>query len=50
MRGCHRKFWENVSEVIIQIEKTNTMTNTWRQTNTRMAENKGSVQIIKMEI
>ena len=28
MRGCHRKLWENVMEVIVKIEKTNTMTNT----------------------
>ena len=44
MPGCLRKLWENVMEVIVKIEKTNTMTNTWeiqreRQTNTRMTEN-----------
>ena len=41
MRGCHRKLWENVMEVIVKMGKTNTMTNTWerqrqRQTKTRM--------------
>ena len=35
MRGCHRKLWENVMEVIVKIEKTNTMTNTWRKTKTK---------------
>ena len=44
MRGCHRKLWENVMEVKLKIEKTNTMTNTWerqrqRQIKTRMSEN-----------
>ena len=41
-RGCHRKLWENVIEVLVKIEKTNTMTYTWerqRQTKTRMPEN-----------
>ena len=40
MRGCHRKLWENVMEVIVKIEKTktNTKTNTWRKTKTRMSE------------
>ena len=28
MRGCHRKLWENVMEVIVKIEKSNTMTMT----------------------
>ena len=34
--------WGNVLEVIIKIEKTNTITNTWRKikTKTRMTENK----------
>ena len=44
MPGCHRKLWENVMEAIVKLEKTNTMTNTWRQTKTktktRIAENK----------
>ena len=40
MRGCHRKLWENVMEIIVKIEKTNTMTNTWGNTKTRMSENK----------
>ena len=28
MRGCHRKLWENVMEVIVKIEKTNALRNT----------------------
>ena len=42
MRGCHRKLWENVMEVKLKIEKTNTMTNTWerqRQRQTRIYTN-----------
>ena len=45
MPGCLRKLWENVMEVIVKIEKTNTMTNTRgktktekKQTNTRMSK------------
>ena len=43
MPGCLRKLLENVMEVIVKIEKTNTMTNTWerqrqRQTKTRISE------------
>ena len=48
MRGCHRKLWENVMEVIVKIEKANAMTNTWgntkTNTNTRMTENNFWVQ------
>ena len=40
MRGCHRKLWENVMKVIVKIIKTNTMTNTWGKTKTRITENK----------
>ena len=31
MRGCHRKLWENVMEVIVKIE----MTNTWERQRQR---------------
>ena len=34
MCGCHRKLWENVMEVMVKIEKTNTMTNIWGNTQT----------------
>ena len=42
MCGRFRKLWENVMEVIVKIEKANTMTNTWRntKTKTRVTENK----------
>ena len=45
MRGCHRKLWENVMEVIVKIEMTNTMTNPWerkrqRQTKTKIDKDK----------
>ena len=40
MRGCHSKLWENVMEVVVKIKKTNTMTNTWGKTKTRITENK----------
>ena len=32
MRGCHRKLWENVMEVIVKIEKTKTNTKTKTKT------------------
>ena len=41
MRRCHRKLWENVMEVIVKIEKTNTMTNTWGKTKTDKDKNDG---------
>ena len=28
------KLWENIMEVIVKIEKTNTMTNVWGKTKT----------------
>ena len=37
------QLWENEMEVIVKMEKTNTMTNTWerqRQTKKRMSDNK----------
>ena len=34
IHGSHRKLWKNVMEVIVKIEKTNTMTNTWGKTKT----------------
>ena len=37
VRGCHRKLWENVIEVILKIE----MTNTWGKTKTDKAKNDG---------
>ena len=40
MRGCHRKLWENVMEVIIKTEKTNTMTNTLGKARTRITKKK----------
>ena len=40
MPGCLRKLWENVMEVIVKIEKTNTMTNTWRNTKTKTHKDK----------
>ena len=43
MSGCYKKLLENVMEVIVKIEKTNTMTNTWErqrqiQSKTRKSE------------
>ena len=35
MRGCHKKNWENVMKVIVRIEKTNTITNTWERQSQR---------------
>ena len=35
MRGCHRKLWGNVMDVIIKIENTHTMTNTWGKTKSK---------------
>ena len=40
MGGCHRKLWGNVMDVIVKIEKTNTMTNTWRNTKTKTDKDK----------
>ena len=40
MCGCHRKLWENVMKVIVKIEKTNTMTNTWGKTKTKIDKDK----------
>ena len=40
MPGCHRKLWENVMEAIVKIEKTNRMTNTWRQTKKKTDKDK----------
>ena len=40
MRGCHRKLWENVMEVIVKIEKTKTMTNTWGKSKTKTKTDK----------
>ena len=44
MRGCHRKLWENVMEVMVKIEKTNTMTNTWGKTKTKTDKDKNVVE------
>ena len=45
IRGCHRKLWENVMDVIVKIEKTNTMTNTWGKTKTDKDKNVGEWRI-----
>ena len=34
--GKSRKVWGNIMELIVKIEKTNTMTNTWSETKTKI--------------
>ena len=38
--GESRKMLGNIMELIVKIEKTKTMGNTWKKTKTRMSENK----------